>query len=66
MDSFSRDAPRPKVALLTGDTPKSERRKLIEMLEEGKVDMVVGTHALQNEGTSFERLGLAVIDEEHK
>ena len=53
-----------EVALLTSDTSRLERRRLTEMLAEGELHILVGTHALQS--VSFQRLGLAVIDEEHK
>jgi len=54
------------VALLTGRTPAAERRRLADGLRAGSVDIVVGTHALLEEGVSFPNLGLAVIDEQHR
>ena len=55
-----------RVALLTARTPAAERRRLAEGLTGGEVDIVVGTHALLQEGVTFPRLGLAVIDEQHR
>ncbi len=55
-----------RVALLTGRTPAAERRRLAASLDAGDVDVVVGTHALLEEGVAFPRLGVAVIDEQHR
>ena len=54
------------VALLTARTGAAERRRLAAGLDAGQVDIVVGTHALLEEGVRFPRLGLAVIDEQHR
>ncbi|HET9014822.1 MAG TPA: ATP-dependent DNA helicase RecG [Thermomicrobiaceae bacterium] len=59
-------ADRPRVALLTGSTPAAERAALAEALADGDVDVLVGTHALLEERVGFRRLGLAVIDEQHR
>ena len=55
-----------EVALLTSKTPAADRRRLLGGLADGSVSLVVGTHALLSEGVSFARLGLAVIDEQHR
>ena len=55
-----------RVALLTARTPAAERRRLAAGLDAGDVDIVVGTHALLEEGVRFPRLGVAVIDEQHR
>jgi ATP-dependent DNA helicase RecG len=55
-----------RVALLTNRTPAAERRRITEGLREGDVDVVVGTHALIYGGVEFARLGVAVIDEQHR
>jgi ATP-dependent DNA helicase RecG len=55
-----------RVALLTNRTPAAERRRLLADLAEGKVDLVVGTHALISEGIEFHSLGVVVIDEQHR
>ncbi|KUG04518.1 atp-dependent dna helicase recg [hydrocarbon metagenome] len=54
------------VAHLTGSTPTGERRMILEALAAGEIDILVGTHALIQEEVSFWRLGLAVIDEQHR
>ncbi|MBR4204153.1 MAG: ATP-dependent DNA helicase RecG [Clostridia bacterium] len=56
-----------KTALLCGATKKKERNEILEGLRaDGGVDIVVGTHALLTEDVTFGRLGLAVIDEQHR
>jgi ATP-dependent DNA helicase RecG len=55
-----------RVALLTNRTPAAERRRITEGLSAGDVDIVVGTHALIYGGVQFGRLGVAVIDEQHR
>jgi ATP-dependent DNA helicase RecG len=55
-----------KVALLTGSTRAAERREIVAGLESGDVRMVFGTHALIEEGVKFSRLGLVVVDEQHR
>ena len=53
-------------ALLTGSTKAAERRKTNERLAAGDIHMLIGTHAVIQEGVRFDRLGLAVIDEQHR
>lgn len=55
-----------KAALCTGNMPKAARENLLEGLRTGSVHLVIGTHALIQEGVEFHRLGLAVIDEQHR
>lgn len=55
-----------KIALLTGSTKTKERRELVAGLQLGMIDVVVGTHALIQENVSFKRLGLVIIDEQHR
>lgn len=55
-----------KVVLLSGDLKPEERERRRHMIKTGEVDLVVGTHAIIQQGTRFKRLGLAVIDEQHK
>lgn len=55
-----------KLALLTGSTKAKERRELLELLEQGEIDIVVGTHALIQEGVEFQHLGLVITDEQHR
>jgi len=54
------------VALLTGSLTASERREALESIESGQVSIVVGTHALIQDTVSFARLGLVVVDEQHR
>ncbi|WP_368250536.1 ATP-dependent DNA helicase RecG [Enterococcus sp. 2201sp1_2201st1_B8_2201SCRN_220225] len=53
-------------ALLTGSTPIKERRVILEELANGTIDIVVGTHALIQEGVAFKNLGLVITDEQHR
>ena len=55
-----------EVALLTGSTPAAERRSILEALASGSCRLLVGTHAVIQDGVDFRRLGLAVIDEQHR
>jgi ATP-dependent DNA helicase RecG len=55
-----------KVGLLTGSTKKSQRTILYDELAEGKIDILIGTHALIEDNVRFKNLGLAVIDEQHR
>lgn len=55
-----------KVGLLVGGQRKSERTVILEQVLEGELDIVIGTHALIEEPVQFKRLGLVVIDEQHK
>jgi ATP-dependent DNA helicase RecG len=54
------------VELLTTRTTAAERRRLLERLRFGEVDLLVGTHALIQEGVEFRSLGAVVIDEQHR
>lgn len=55
-----------RVELLTNRTPAAERRRIVDGLADGTVDLLVGTHALIYEGVRFADLGVAVIDEQHR
>ncbi len=54
------------VARLTGSTSQGERRMILEALASGQIDILVGTHALIQDDVEFWRLGIAVIDEQHR
>lgn len=54
------------VRLLTGSTRASERKELHAGLLDGSIDILVGTHALIEDSVQFKKLGLAVIDEQHR
>ncbi len=55
-----------EVALLTGSTKKKDRLNLHESLGSGKIQILVGTHALIEDVVVFKKLGLVVIDEQHR
>ena len=55
-----------RVELLTGSTRAKKRRELHEALENGDIDILIGTHALIEDAVKFKRLGVAVIDEQHR
>lgn len=55
-----------KIKLLTGSSKTSERKIIHEMLENGELDILIGTHALIEDKVKFKNLGLAVIDEQHR
>lgn len=54
------------IALLKGGMRVAQRRNVLEHLSSGEIDIVVGTHALVQEGVEFKNLGLVVIDEQHR
>ncbi|MBI3925802.1 MAG: ATP-dependent DNA helicase RecG [Armatimonadetes bacterium] len=54
------------VELLTGSMKKRQKRQVCEALAAGRLQLVVGTHALIQEGVEFARLGMVVVDEQHK
>jgi len=55
-----------KTALLVSGLPKKERDQIGAAIQDGTIDLVIGTHALINEEVSFNNLSFAVIDEQHK
>lgn len=54
------------IALLTGSVKRSQRKPIHQSLEDGSLKILVGTHALLEEEVKFHRLGLAIIDEQHR
>ncbi len=54
------------LALLTGSTPAAQRRDVLGKLETGQLGLLVGTHALIEESVAFDRLAVAVVDEQHR
>ncbi|HXY54000.1 MAG TPA: ATP-dependent DNA helicase RecG [Nitrospirota bacterium] len=54
------------VGLLTGSTKKKEKEALLAKIESGMAQLVIGTHALIEQNVKFHRLGLAIIDEQHR
>lgn len=55
-----------EIRLLTGSTKTAARNEITGMLSEGKLHILLGTHAVIEEGIKFQNLGLAVIDEQHR
>jgi ATP-dependent DNA helicase RecG len=55
-----------RVELLTGSMRAAEKRKVREDLAAGEISAIIGTHAVIQEGVDFEKLGLAVVDEQHR
>ena len=55
-----------RVALLTGGMKAAARRTTLAAIRDDEADLIVGTHAILSEGVEFARLGLAVIDEQHR
>ncbi|MFM9072766.1 MAG: ATP-dependent DNA helicase RecG, partial [Cyanobium sp.] len=53
-------------ALLTGSTPARRRRELLQDLMNGQIHLLLGTHALLEDPVQFQRLGLVVVDEQHR
>jgi ATP-dependent DNA helicase RecG len=58
--------PEEKIKLLIGATPEAEKKSIREGLAQGDIQVVIGTHALLEEPVNFNRLGLVVIDEQHR
>jgi len=56
----------PRLALLTGSTKAAERKEILSNISSGKIDIIIGTHALISEQVNFSSLGLVVVDEQHK
>ena len=54
------------IKLLTGSSNTLERRKIHKLLENGELDILIGTHALLEDKVKFKNLGLAIIDEQHR
>jgi ATP-dependent DNA helicase RecG len=55
-----------EIAWLSGSLPAKQRRKALDALESGKAPFAIGTHALFQEGVAMPRLGLVIVDEQHR
>ncbi|MCR4880266.1 MAG: ATP-dependent DNA helicase RecG, partial [Bacilli bacterium] len=55
-----------KIALLVGSTSTKEKEEIYRDLEEGYIDIIIGTHALFTKKTKYSSLGLVIIDEQHR
>ena len=65
-ESLSQLFPELKLALLTGSMKTAERKETLLAIELGQVDMVIGTHALIQDGVQYHHLGLVIVDEQHR
>ena len=54
------------IALLTGSTKKAKRTVIHEQLEDGSLQLLIGTHALIEDKVNFLKLGLVIVDEQHR
>ena len=54
------------IALLTGGTPTKTRKTILEGLQNGSINIVIGTHALFQKDVEYEKLGIVIADEEHR
>lgn len=54
------------VAFLSGNSSAKERKPLLDALKEGKIDLLIGTHAVIQEGVEYKNLGLVITDEQHR
>ena len=55
-----------RIALLTGSTSAHDRKMILSDLEDGTIDIIIGTHALFAKAVNYSSLGLAIIDEQHR
>ena len=55
-----------RIALLTGSTRAKAKREILQQLENGEIDLLIGTHALIEDAVKFKKLGFVVIDEQHR
>jgi ATP-dependent DNA helicase RecG len=55
-----------RIVLLTGSMSNAARNEILAQIASGRADIIIGTHALIQEGVDFKKLGLAVIDEQHR
>ncbi len=55
-----------KIEMLTGKSKYADRKKILENLKHGKIDFLIGTHALFQKKVEYNKLGLIIIDEQHK
>lgn len=55
-----------RIGLLTSSLKKKEKGSIYKEIAEGKIDLIIGTHALLEENVQFQNLGLVIIDEQHK
>ncbi len=67
LSSYSGLLPRPvTVAILIGDIKQAKKQALQQRIQDGSIDIIIGTHAIIQKGVEFHRLGFAVVDEQHR
>ncbi len=66
LSAFSSKEKKVKIALLTGSLNKKEKEKIYQEVKKGEIDILIGTHALIQEGLEFKSLSFVVVDEQHK
>lgn len=54
------------IALLTSSTSSKDKKEIYDGLESGKINLVIGTHSLIQDGVSYKKLGLVITDEQHR
>ena len=54
------------IALLTGHLSQKEKNEIYQQLENGQIDIIIGTHALFQEKVQYNQLGLVITDEQHR
>ena len=62
----SADIPEESIRLLIGATPETEKNEIRQGLEDGVIQVIIGTHALIEDPVNFKQLGLVIIDEQHR
>ncbi len=65
-ETFKQLAPNFEIQILLGSTKSKERKNLLQELKQGVIKILIGTHSLFQENVEFSKLGLAIIDEQHK
>lgn len=55
-----------RTALITGSTPKGSKKEILESVSRGEIHIIIGTHALIQEGVEFSNLALVITDEQHR
>ena len=65
-ENIKKYMPEVNIEILTGNTKKSEKNKIIKRLKEGNIDILIGTHSLFSDDVVYKNLGLVITDEQHR
>lgn len=65
-ENIKKYMPEVSIEILTGNTKKSEKNKIIKRLKEGNIDILIGTHSLFSDDVVYKNLGLVITDEQHR